>query len=660
MPVRFRRLLPILLVLLAVFIAAVKPSTAQDGFIAQLFGLDTRSFPHLTAYLDVNDPTGAFIHGLTPQDVILQENDQPISPTVLEEQKTGVQLVVAIAPGDTFTIRDGQGVSRYEYLLQGMLAGSWADQPPGVDDFSLLTIGGPQLTHSSDPDDLVTALEQYQITGTLAAPNLEVLSSAIQVMAGSAPHPGMERAILFITPPQDNEVSLGLQSIITSAIQENIHIYVWMVAAQEALTLPEIDLLRNLAAQTQAAFFAFSHEEPVPDLETILEPMRYVYQLGYDSRVTSPGAQQVFAQISAGSETFASQPVSFEIDLQQPAVAWLTPPDEIARSFSNQPTEVVANEVSGLEPSEQVLRIRVSFPDGYERPLTRTSLYVDGVLTAENTSPPFDQFSWDLRPYSQGGVHTLRVEATDSLGMVGQSGEASIKISMPSLAKGIWVVLWQKRTLVLGATGLIAISILVLVLIMGGRIRPKPYPGQVRRPAVLRDKNPARMKQIPMHMRRDGLTETTQNSTVPPARSRSRFTTLLGWLPWFRRKETPQPAIANLVPLAGHDEITLPAPLQINAEDVTLGSEAGQAQLVITDPSIEAVHTRIQRNGESFWISDLGSVAGTWVNFGIVPPEGLRLEHADIIHMGQVGFRFNLTEPGHLRKVVVTPVEVKR
>ncbi|HEX9090902.1 MAG TPA: hypothetical protein VF831_05400, partial [Anaerolineales bacterium] len=289
MPVRLRRFLPVLLVLLAVSFTGVKLSTAQDGFTAQLFGLETGSFPHLTAYLNVHDPTGAFVHGLTPQDVVLQENNQPISPNVLEEHKPGVQLVVAITPGDTFTIRDGQGVSRYEYLLQGIRAGSWLGQPAGVDDFSLLTIGGPQLTHSSDPDDLVTALEQYQITGTLAAPNLEVLSSAIQVMAGSTLRPGMERTILFITPPQDNEVSLGLQSIITSAIQENIHIYVWMVAAQEVFALPEIDLLRNLAAQTEASFFAFSHEEPVPDLETILEPMRYVYQLGYDSRVTNPG-----------------------------------------------------------------------------------------------------------------------------------------------------------------------------------------------------------------------------------------------------------------------------------------------------------------------------------------------------------------------------------
>ncbi len=99
----------------------------------------------------MHDPTGAFVHGLTPQDVTLQENGVQVPVSELQEQKPGVQFVIAITPGASFTIRDALGVSRYEYLLQGLLAGTWEDQPSGVDDFSLLTMGGPQLTHSSDP-----------------------------------------------------------------------------------------------------------------------------------------------------------------------------------------------------------------------------------------------------------------------------------------------------------------------------------------------------------------------------------------------------------------------------------------------------------------------------------------------------------------------------
>ena len=99
----------------------------------------------------MHDPSGGFVHALTPQDVSIQEDGVSLPVSELEEQTPGVQFVIAITPGASFTIRDSMGISRYEYLLQGLLAGSWASQPPGVDDFSLLTMGGPQLTHSSSP-----------------------------------------------------------------------------------------------------------------------------------------------------------------------------------------------------------------------------------------------------------------------------------------------------------------------------------------------------------------------------------------------------------------------------------------------------------------------------------------------------------------------------
>jgi DEAD/DEAH box helicase domain-containing protein len=48
-----------------------------------------------------------------------------------------------------------------------------------------------------------------------------------------------------------------------------------------------------------------------------------------------------------------------------------------------------------------------------------------------------------------------------------------------------------------------------------------------------------------------------------------------------------------------------------------------------------------------------GSVAGTWVNYMLVPTTGTRLEHGDLIHIGRVGFRFSLREPQRVRKPVI-------
>src|SRR4030042_4875339 len=204
------RFLPIIFILFSIFLFSVGSSSAQADFKATLTAPDTSGFPYLVSYLDVHDPSGGFVHGLTPQDVTIQENGVTVPVSELEEQTRGVQFVIAITPGTTFTIRDAQGISRYEYLLQGFLAGGWVRQPTGLDDFSLITLGGPQLTHSSRPVSLHSSLEAYTPDDSNTVPSLEVLASALQVASDPTLRPGMERAILFITPPQDTDVSLGL------------------------------------------------------------------------------------------------------------------------------------------------------------------------------------------------------------------------------------------------------------------------------------------------------------------------------------------------------------------------------------------------------------------------------------------------------------------
>ena len=660
MPGRLGRTLPIILTLLMIFLVFVGGSAAQTASIATLTAPDITTFPHLNAYLDVHDPTGEFVHGLTPQDVSMLENGIQLPVSELQEQKPGVQFVIAITPGAAFNIRDTSGISRYEYLLQGLLAGTWKDQPAGSDDFSLITIGGPQLMHSSDPASLRSSLESYLPVDPNAVPNLEVLAAALQVASDPTIRPGMERAILFITPPQETDVSLGLQSIISSAAQQNIHIYVWLVAAQDVFNLPLNDQLRNLADQTNAAFFAFSHDEIVPDLETLLEPLRYVYQLGYDSQIASAGAQQVSAQVTVGGELITTQAMTFEVNLQSPAPAILNLPTEIVRKYPSQPTPGTTTGTADLLPVEEVLAIQVTYPDGYDRSLVRTSLYVDGAIAAENTSPPFDQFVWDLRPYTQDGVHTLSVEAMDTLGLVGKTGETSVKIVVPSTTQGVILAVSQNRLVVIGVTVFISASILVLVLILGGRIHPKPYPGQVSPQAASSEEpRPAGYRERRRQLK-DPVTQPVKIASAQSVQARPRSKSWIERLPWLKRKEKPIPALAYLIPLVGSDEPTLPTPLQITADDITLGSDSHQAGLVIADPSIEGLHARIHHEGKSFLLTDAGSVAGTWVNYEQVPPNGANLEHLDIIHLGRVGFRFKLTEPGPLNKVVVTPVETKQ
>jgi hypothetical protein len=654
---RFRRNLILFAVPGILLLLLVTGSSAQSAYTVTLSSLDPSSFPHLAAYLDVHNPGGEFTHGLSPGEVTIQENGIQVPVNSLVEKKPGVQFAMAISPGATFTIRDSAGISRYEYLLQALLSGAWSSQLPNQDDFSLLAAGGPQLTHVPDPSSIRSALESYRPSDNEAAPNLEVLSAALQLVSDPTPRPGMERAILFITSPQPVEVALGLQSIVSSASQQNIHIFVWLVAPVESFNLPEIDLLHNLASQTRGTFFAFSHDEPVPDLESLLEPLRYVYQLDYDSHIASAGTWQVVAQLSLAGEQITSLPATFEVDLQPPDVVILDPPVEIERNFASQATVDTTNAFGNMQPQEQRLAIKVTFPDGYTHDLTRTSLYVDGVVVAENISPPFEQFEWDLRPYIQEGTHNLKVEATDNLGLVGQSTEIYVKIIVPSTAQEVVAVISRKPLVLAGLAVFTAAAIFLLALIIAGRIRPKLYPGQVKRSTIPGIKAPllnSRRNKLPRGGRQASLAKENLITRGEPLPVYKRW---LALLPWFQCKEEPRSVLAYLDPLVGSDEPTLPAALQLTCEAVALGRDPQKADLIITDPSVEGLHATIRQQGKSFWIIDAGSVAGTWVIYTPVPASGTELKHADIVHLGQVGFRFDLSEPGDLPIITVSPLE---
>jgi pSer/pThr/pTyr-binding forkhead associated (FHA) protein len=60
----------------------------------------------------------------------------------------------------------------------------------------------------------------------------------------------------------------------------------------------------------------------------------------------------------------------------------------------------------------------------------------------------------------------------------------------------------------------------------------------------------------------------------------------------------------------------------------------------------------VNESGE-YWIYDLGSLAGTWVNYVPVAAEGVRLQHGDLIHVGFVTLRFETAKPASQTTPVV-------
>src|SRR5882762_11843325 len=79
----------------------------------------------------------------------------------------------------------------------------------------------------------------------------------------------------------------------------------------------------------------------------------------------------------------------------------------------------------------------------------------------------------------------------------------------------------------------------------------------------------------------------------------------------------------------------------VSEEPVVIGRET-TAGLCLADASVSRRHSKLEKNGDQFWISDLQSLNGTFVND--VPVKQRALQHGDRIRIGDTQFLFLVHE----------------
>jgi pSer/pThr/pTyr-binding forkhead associated (FHA) protein len=643
-----------LIFLSLIFCAAVLvrflPAAAQSEARVTIYAPQTNNYPEISFFLDAHDAAGNFVHDLTQADLRVVENGQSIPVDQITETSPGVQFALAFSPGHTLSIRDGLGLSRFDYVILGLNAWEWDAQAASNDDLSLITADGPEAVHFSDPGALISALKAYQPNLRNSVPNLEVLTRALEVVGDEPPRPGMERAILFITPLQPAEAGIGLQSLAARAAQEGVRIFVWLVTTPDAPASIETSQLSNLAAQTGGSLFTFTGIEGIPNLETYLEPLRHIYNLSYTSILTTTGTFPLQVEVAFSDQMLASNTQEIALEIQPPNPIFLSLPPEISRSLQNTPAQTaVAQKETSTEwaPVEQALQILVEFPDGHNRPVVQSALYVDGVLLQANSTPPFEKFTWDLRPYTESGVHQLQVEVTDHLGLTGRSIEIPVQVNVEQPDIRFKIVFSGRNLLFLGALVLFAGTVLGLVLVLGGRIQPS-QPGKLAHSRV-KPSRPAWPRRSSTNATSDPVTQPVRTSSEEPTHNPARRTLRV---PRSQARFASQ-TFAYLTPVLPAGEAHQEAPIPIHTDVVLFGRDPLQATWVIEDESLEALHARLVREGNTYRLVDANTTAGTWVNYTSASQGGILLEHGDLIHLGGSGFRFSLRPPGKIRKPII-------
>jgi pSer/pThr/pTyr-binding forkhead associated (FHA) protein len=315
-----------------------------------------------------------------------------------------------------------------------------------------------------------------------------------------------------------------------------------------------------------------------------------------------------------------SESQTFSLEVQPPNPILVMPPAQIVRQA---PQDDPFN-TKLLLPEEQDLEIIIEFPDNHPRSLARTTLYVDGNPVAQNESEPFDSFVWDLSGYTDSAEHTLVVEVVDTLGMSKASISVPVMVTVVHPPSGIQAFLARYRLYISTGAIIVAGGILIIVL-LSGRLRIRSR----------RERRADRKRYT------DPVTQPVNiQQAEPPSKKKQ-----AARAPW-TRGERVQDAPAYLTRLRIDGEPMTGNPIPVAEQEITFGNDPVQATHVLDHPSIAALHARLKRTeGGDFLLLDNHSVAGTWVNYDPVPKDGRVLKHGDVVHFGQLMYRFSLKNP---------------
>lgn len=599
--------------LLSIFTSAAAQTT-EEITVAKP---DASAYPNITTTFRALDPDGNFIKDIQPGELRITENNVTIPAYTLEMTRVGVRFFVAVNEGPTLANRYS-GASRFDRIKTSLF--NWiSSQPPDTtDEFNLVTNQGLTTMDSTDPASWKSTLESYQPDLRNSTPGMASLSNAVDSALNINLQSEKSSAILFITPLPTDVQFTGLQDIITRASNNGIRVFIWLVGPTDYAGSAEALLLQQYAEQTGGQYFLFSGSEELPDLGVWLDPLAYLYHLVYTTPVNVSGEYSLALHIQRGEVSLDSEPVTYSLSVSPPNPFFLSPPAEITRSW----TDTKRKSDSILTPSSTELEIMVEFPDGMERELVYSRLFVDGKLAFENTSAPFTTFTWDLSGYTGSGSHSLQVFIEDVTGLKGQTIDIPVEVIVEEQPLTVTDRLMETVTPVNAIIGGIILLMVIIGLVVVIRSVRKRSRGREKRKASDPVTQPVTIEGIytlaPEKPEEIVKWPVIRGLGLAPARL-------------LQKKSASPPGVDYLLEIPLGNEETL------------IGSERKKVDFVLVHPSVSHQHARIFKDPDgNFRIADAGSVTGTWVNYAPVSTRGVKLEHGDLVQFGRLAYIFEL------------------
>jgi pSer/pThr/pTyr-binding forkhead associated (FHA) protein len=579
---------------------------------------NTSNFPDMVLYFDAIERDGGRMDDLTLDQLTLKENGINREITNFQALSPGIQVVTAINVSPPFAIQDINGVSRFDFIKEGLL--NWLDQPleSSPDDLSLITNDGIELTHVSDKDQYRSTVVDYAPSLRETEGNFNVLARAIEIASDPVGQPGMKKVVLFITSQPTTDSENGFDSLLSLASENQVQIYTILVSSPAFFDSSSASRLNNLSLETGGGFYPFSGEEPLVDIGSILNPLRSTFLVEYTSQIVTSGNQSLELTISTSLGDLVAVK-QFSLEVLPPNPIFISPPREIIRELPDD--ETPTDDLLNYQPQKINLDVLIDFPDGHPRRIDELIFRVDGEIIEKKTEPPFDSFEWDLSDYQNTGTHRVSLEAVDLLGLSRKSLETPIKITVEIPPPDLGTIV-SNNALPLGGLALvILLGLLLFTFISQGRIRPADPLSKMSFIKRIRSINKTSIikKVLPYKIKPESQQVKNKDQNFIPYR---------------------------LIPINDISQNLFPEPLRVKDQEIILGSKNKDNGIHIKHQSVSGDHAVIDLSRSSkHRIRDLGSSGGTWINYKkIADSKPILLQDGDIISIGEVGFRFHIIQ----------------
>ena len=563
---------------------------------------DVQAFPTISLHAALSDGSGQPIPDLPLGAFQVLEDGEPVEGLAVEKVLVGTRQVFVINSSAGLGVRDSHGRTRFEFARDELIR-YWRDPQAsltGVDDLSLLTAEGLLIQHSQSAAELSASLDQIQPTFVAGISGFDLILLALDFSADPVGEGLLPGSLIFITPVIETPRDLPTANAIARANESGTAIFPVLFSNPESPEEPDIQPLLDLAEATGGRFVRYDSQAGLGELADWILAQRFQYRLSFSSQTNTPGAHTLQIVVNTNDLEAASSLVNYSIDVQPPQIAFIQPPNEVLRQTENPDLPVEA-----IQPVAYQLDLLVTFPDGHPRPIRQSRLLVDGEVVAANVEPPFERFEWDLTSFRQSGTHTLQAIIEDSIGLEAESVELPVQITIETPPRGLSAFRPAFDSLVA-----------VVALVVAGMVMVA------------------------------GLTTLARRSPQPLASASARLNPIKR-----ARLQVSSPSEALLIPIRPPGQ-----PVPLTGVDVVLGRDASLSAIVLDDPSVERMHARLIRQADGdYLLRDQGSVAGTWVNYDLIPSEGRRLRHGDLVQLGRVEFRFQLPGKHAPRPIMVYP-----